>query len=207
MYTCEQVSLCLCASVPLYAQLSSAPFCAPTTFPSCQVLKSCFIVTEPISRMCTAVDAPTSTPASNPRGEMDALLTRLPTLDSRVACDELAVAFCYINSKAARRRLVGTQFAILLTRLRACESELTQIRPAVKLPVATLKRVVCHGYGIYFLDAYVGRPLKPSSPPTANAYTVTSMAGTAYAAGITAGACAGRGRGPRTTAAATLCAH
>ena len=37
---------------------------------------------------------------------MDALLARLPAMDSRAACDELAVAFCYANSKAARRRLV-----------------------------------------------------------------------------------------------------
>ena len=81
-------------------------------------------MTEPIFHMCTAVDAPPSTPASNPRGEMDAVLARLPTLDSRMACDELAVAFCYINSKAARRRLVGSHLATLLTRLRACKSEL-----------------------------------------------------------------------------------
>lgn len=47
-----------------------------------------------------------SSAAKDARAEVDALLARLPALDSRAACDELAVAFCYANSKAARRRLV-----------------------------------------------------------------------------------------------------
>lgn len=37
---------------------------------------------------------------------MDALLSQLPKCISRDLCDELAVNFCYLNSKAARKRLV-----------------------------------------------------------------------------------------------------
>ena len=55
--------------------------------------------------VCAAVEAASSA-AKDARAEVDALLARLPALDSRAACDELAVSFCYINSKAARRRLV-----------------------------------------------------------------------------------------------------
>ncbi len=47
--------------------------------------------------------------AGDPRAELEAVLARLPALDSAAACDELAVAFCYVGGKAARRRLVGAQ--------------------------------------------------------------------------------------------------
>ena len=40
------------------------------------------------------------------RAEVEALLACLPSLDSREACDEVAVNFCYVNSKGARKRMV-----------------------------------------------------------------------------------------------------
>ena len=63
--------------------------------------------------MCAAGEAASSA-AKETRAEVDALLARLPALDSRAACDELAVAFCYVNSKAARRRLVRVPHGKLL---------------------------------------------------------------------------------------------
>ncbi|KAK9825703.1 hypothetical protein WJX81_008105 [Elliptochloris bilobata] len=61
---------------------------------------------QPVDAAQSATEAASSSAAAkDARAEVDALLARLPTLDSRLACDELAVAFCYVNSKAARRRL------------------------------------------------------------------------------------------------------
>lgn len=37
---------------------------------------------------------------------MEAVVACLPTLCSREECDELAVNFCYVNSKGARKRMV-----------------------------------------------------------------------------------------------------
>lgn len=41
------------------------------------------------------------------KAALDALLSQLPKCISRELCDELSVNFCYLNSKAARKRLVG----------------------------------------------------------------------------------------------------
>ena len=41
------------------------------------------------------------------RAEVEAIVACLPTLSSREECDELAVNFCYVNSKGARKRMVG----------------------------------------------------------------------------------------------------
>jgi hypothetical protein len=40
---------------------------------------------------------------------VEALLACLPNLTSREACDEVAVNFCYVNSKGARKRMVRPQ--------------------------------------------------------------------------------------------------
>lgn len=40
------------------------------------------------------------------KAAVDALLAQLPKCISRDLCDELSVNFCYVNSKAARKRLV-----------------------------------------------------------------------------------------------------
>ena len=40
------------------------------------------------------------------RAEVDAVLACLPGLTGREACDDVAVGFCYVNSKGARRRMV-----------------------------------------------------------------------------------------------------
>ena len=40
------------------------------------------------------------------KAAVDALLAQLPKCISRDLCDELSVNFCYLNSKAARKRLV-----------------------------------------------------------------------------------------------------
>ncbi|DBA81963.1 TPA: hypothetical protein ACH3X1_007672 [Trebouxia sp. C0004] len=42
------------------------------------------------------------------KAAVDALLSQLPKCISRDLCDELSVNFCYLNSKAARKRLVRT---------------------------------------------------------------------------------------------------
>ena len=42
------------------------------------------------------------------RAEVEAVLRQLPACTSREAADEVALAFCYVNSKGARRRLVNT---------------------------------------------------------------------------------------------------
>lgn len=53
--------------------------------------------------------------------QLDALLARLPTLGNRDLIDAAAVEFCYINSKAARKRLVKvifySSFTVLPNRL------------------------------------------------------------------------------------------
>ena len=40
------------------------------------------------------------------RAEVEAVLRQLPACTSREAADEVALAFCYVNSKGSRRRLV-----------------------------------------------------------------------------------------------------
>lgn len=47
--------------------------------------------------------------------QLDALLTRLPTLGNRDLIDSAAVEFSYLNSKVARKRLVKVQFFSILT--------------------------------------------------------------------------------------------
>lgn len=42
--------------------------------------------------------------------QLDALIARLPTLGNRDLIDAAAVEFCYINSKAARKRLVKVRY-------------------------------------------------------------------------------------------------
>ena len=42
------------------------------------------------------------------KAAVDALLGQLPKCISRDLCDELSINFCYLNSKAARKRLVRT---------------------------------------------------------------------------------------------------
>lgn len=49
------------------------------------------------------------------RAEVEAVVACLPTLGSREECDEVAINFCYVNSKGARKRMVRTQ---LLTSLK-----------------------------------------------------------------------------------------
>ncbi|BDA48017.1 Regulator of nonsense transcripts 2 [Coccomyxa sp. Obi] len=44
------------------------------------------------------------------RAEVDALVECLPTLCSREECDDLAVNFCYMNSKGARKRMARALF-------------------------------------------------------------------------------------------------
>ncbi|CAL8462985.1 g2519 [Coccomyxa elongata] len=44
------------------------------------------------------------------RAEVDAMVECLPTLCSREECDDLAVNFCYINSKGARKRMARALF-------------------------------------------------------------------------------------------------
>ena len=46
------------------------------------------------------------------RGEALAVIERLPACGTQEDADEFALAFCYVNSKGARRRLV--QFTLLL---------------------------------------------------------------------------------------------
>lgn len=38
--------------------------------------------------------------------QLDALLARLPTLNNRDMIDSVAVEYCYLNSKSARKRLI-----------------------------------------------------------------------------------------------------
>ena len=63
----------------------------------------------------TATDAADSTAAdtealggAKTKAAVDALLAQLPKCISRDLCDELSINFCYLNSKAARKRLVRT---------------------------------------------------------------------------------------------------
>lgn len=49
------------------------------------------------------------------RAEVEALLACLPGLDSREGCDELAVNFCYVNSKGARKRMVRAHRFLCVT--------------------------------------------------------------------------------------------
>lgn len=58
-------------------------------------------------------DAPDGTAAdteaiggAKTKAAVDALLAQLPKCISRDLCDDLSVNFCYLNSKAARKRLV-----------------------------------------------------------------------------------------------------
>lgn len=63
----------------------------------------------------TSADSGLRAAAGDARAELEAVLARLPSLDSAAACDELAVAFCYVGGKAARRRLVGAYDFLLST--------------------------------------------------------------------------------------------
>ena len=68
------------------------------------------------------------------RAEVDAVLACLPGLTCREACDDVAVSFCYVNSKGARKRMVRPNWASLaphrcslssspchITRLSSCQ--------------------------------------------------------------------------------------
>ncbi|KAG2176033.1 hypothetical protein INT44_000512 [Umbelopsis vinacea] len=49
--------------------------------------------------------------------QLDALLARLPTLNNRDMIDSVAVEFCYLNSKSARKRLIKTLLSVPRSRV------------------------------------------------------------------------------------------
>jgi regulator of nonsense transcripts 2 len=49
--------------------------------------------------------------------QLDALLARLPTLNNRDMIDSVAVEFCYLNSKSARKKLIKTLVSVPRTRV------------------------------------------------------------------------------------------
>ncbi|KAG2176994.1 hypothetical protein INT43_007648 [Umbelopsis isabellina] len=49
--------------------------------------------------------------------QLDGLLARLPTLNNRDMIDSVAVEFCYLNSKSARKRLIKTLVSVPRTRV------------------------------------------------------------------------------------------
>ncbi|KAH8549365.1 armadillo-type protein [Umbelopsis sp. PMI_123] len=49
--------------------------------------------------------------------QLEALLARLPTLNNRDMIDSVAVEFCYLNSKSARKRLIKTLLSVPRTRV------------------------------------------------------------------------------------------
>ncbi|CAO3671679.1 unnamed protein product [Umbelopsis ramanniana] len=49
--------------------------------------------------------------------QLDALLARLPTLNNRDMIDSVAVEYCYLNSKSARKRLIKTLLSVPRTRV------------------------------------------------------------------------------------------
>eukprot|EP00879_Flechtneria_rotunda_P030238 GHRR01032845.1.p1 GENE.GHRR01032845.1~~GHRR01032845.1.p1 ORF type:complete len:618 (+),score=302.18 GHRR01032845.1:303-2156(+) len=60
----------------------------------------------PAAAAAVAADDDTAAVTGDQHSAIDAILSRLPSCVSRDLCDELAVNFCYSNSKAARRRLM-----------------------------------------------------------------------------------------------------
>lgn len=75
---------------------------------------TCALLTDLNQTMCadsndaadgTAADTEAAGGAKT-KAAVDALLAQLPKCISRDLCDDLSVNFCYLNSKAARKRLV-----------------------------------------------------------------------------------------------------
>jgi regulator of nonsense transcripts 2 len=51
--------------------------------------------------------------------QLDALLARLPTLNNRDMIDSVAVEYCYLNSKSARKRLIKVRRDLNKDRVKA----------------------------------------------------------------------------------------
>ncbi|RIA79977.1 armadillo-type protein [Glomus cerebriforme] len=58
-----------------------------------------------------------STNKSGTLAQLDSLLSRLPNMINRDLIDQAAVDFCYLNSKASRKKLIKTLFGVPRTRL------------------------------------------------------------------------------------------
>lgn len=101
------------------------------------------------------------------RAEVEAVMACLPTLSGREDCDELAVNFCYVNSKGARKRMVGPLLQPQLRTLAALQAAC--LRRGLSTLLQLRNVCPCVGFGetqrLHILQQWCNKSINSSRYP------------------------------------------